>query len=416
MACKDCTGISVPVGGDGPMGPLGPPGLQGNTGPQGPQGPTGSAGPQGPQGTQGIQGPIGPQGNTGPQGPQGPTGPQGNTGPQGPQGLTGPQGPTGTSILPIARTVFVAKNGNDSTGLIERLDKPFLTIDAALDATVLGTPTPSSTTRWMLWVFDGTYDESITLRNGIDINLGSAILEYTGGDGFSTIFTSSVSNDCVIYGGYRIGRLNGTNVASAIGVLHSGATLTINDCKNISSNSPSLSPTILNHGTLRVRNSSITSSFGRAISQGTGNLYIQDCDLTSPQQVLTTTTNIATIYLQRCKLFGNTGGSTIEAFQNGRLTVDNCWVKAIQGDGGGDPIVAPLFVHNSAGDIIIKDSVFYSPVGLNSIRTNTSKSIYVYGRNVANVAKGAGITMLVGNDATSGAGAFGFIVDPVVFF
>ena len=34
----------------------------------------------------------------------------------------------------VANTIFVSKSGNDSTGLVERMDKPFLTISAAITA------------------------------------------------------------------------------------------------------------------------------------------------------------------------------------------------------------------------------------------------------------------------------------------
>lgn len=46
--------------------------------------------------------------------------------------LGGSAPPGGLTSLPIANTLFVAKNGNDATALPNRLDLPYLTIDAAL--------------------------------------------------------------------------------------------------------------------------------------------------------------------------------------------------------------------------------------------------------------------------------------------
>jgi hypothetical protein len=39
--------------------------------------------------------------------------------------------------LPVQNTTYVMKNGSDITGLVERFDKPFLTIQAAVDAAAL---------------------------------------------------------------------------------------------------------------------------------------------------------------------------------------------------------------------------------------------------------------------------------------
>ena len=39
--------------------------------------------------------------------------------------------------MPVENTVFVMKNGNDTTGVVERMDLPFLTINAAIAAAVV---------------------------------------------------------------------------------------------------------------------------------------------------------------------------------------------------------------------------------------------------------------------------------------
>ena len=65
----------------------------------------------------------------------------------------------------IENTVFVTKNGNDGTGLIERLDKPFLTITAAISAAV------NATKPMTVMVYPGTYAENMVLKNAIDVHL-----------------------------------------------------------------------------------------------------------------------------------------------------------------------------------------------------------------------------------------------------
>ncbi len=91
---------------------------------------------------------------------------------------TGPVGPTGAAGTPatvqVSNTVFVSKLGSDSgltIGLPERLDRPFLTIAAAITSAL--TLTPASTKRINIVIFGGTYTENLTLANSY-LNLTSA--------------------------------------------------------------------------------------------------------------------------------------------------------------------------------------------------------------------------------------------------
>jgi len=105
-------------------------------------------------------------------GPVGPTGANGATGTTGPTGPTGPDGP----IFTIARKVFVTSEGNDITGLVERIDMPFRTAEAAIlaafDAKNIGE-------RWVVVMAPG-YFGNVNLRDEIDL-LGcgeSSVLGY----------------------------------------------------------------------------------------------------------------------------------------------------------------------------------------------------------------------------------------------
>jgi len=85
---------------------------------------------------------------------QGPTGDAGPTGLQGLTGLTGPQGTT----LKLDEAIYVAKNGNDSTGN-GSMGTPFLTIGQAL--TLCNNNSIGST----IYVMPGVYTENLTFSN-----------------------------------------------------------------------------------------------------------------------------------------------------------------------------------------------------------------------------------------------------------
>jgi hypothetical protein len=90
--------------------------------------------------------------------------------------IPGPPGPAGTSSVLIKFTAFVAKNGNDSTALVERLDKPFLTIMAATNAIATAYPGRTVDSRVRVIVFDGKYTENIFLKKFVDYDLGNIVL------------------------------------------------------------------------------------------------------------------------------------------------------------------------------------------------------------------------------------------------
>lgn len=81
--------------------------------------------------------------------------------------------------IPIDRTVFVSKNGDNGTALPGRLDRPFLTIEAAITAAL--TLSPNTTSRVLIKVFSGYYlNDTLTGYNGLDFDLSGCSLEYTG--------------------------------------------------------------------------------------------------------------------------------------------------------------------------------------------------------------------------------------------
>ncbi len=111
-----------------------------------------------------------------------------------------PVGPPGsTPTIPIGNTAFVSKLGSDSTGLIERLEYPFLTIGAAEAACSSGDT---------IYVFPGAYTANGLGKDGVTyhflagatnssalnmFNLSSAMTVVVRGDGVFTITGSSAT-------------------------------------------------------------------------------------------------------------------------------------------------------------------------------------------------------------------------------
>lgn len=98
----------------------------------------------------------------------------------------------GSSSLVTSNVLYVAKNGNDTTGRSNRLDLPFLTLTAAQNAWTNG---------YTIHVFPGTYNEALPVQpDGIKwfFDLGGNI-NYTG-SGLTNIFT--ITNGFCTVGGF----------------------------------------------------------------------------------------------------------------------------------------------------------------------------------------------------------------------
>ncbi len=123
--------------------------------------------------------------------------------------------PTATPIY-VYNTVYVMKNGLDSSGLVERFDKPFLTIAAARTAALAYFTSRSISSRVRIVVESGNYTETITLYDFIDYDLGNSVI--TSPIGSNGIVTANVAftnltygYNCIIYGNALIQGANITN-------------------------------------------------------------------------------------------------------------------------------------------------------------------------------------------------------------
>lgn len=109
--------------------------------------------------------------------------------------------------LVVNNTVFVMKNGDNSTGLVERMDKPFLTIAAARAAALAYFTSRTQSSRVRIVVESGYYQEPIYIDDFIDYDLGNSVIESTSSgiatiqinEGNYTATTNGVPN-AIIYG------------------------------------------------------------------------------------------------------------------------------------------------------------------------------------------------------------------------
>lgn len=97
----------------------------------------------------------------------------------------------------IANTVYVMKSGNDSTGLVERFDKPFLTIAAARAAALVAFTSRTANARIRIIVESGNYLEGIIIDDFIDYDLGNSVI--------SPLNTSANTESCIADNGLVAG-------------------------------------------------------------------------------------------------------------------------------------------------------------------------------------------------------------------
>jgi hypothetical protein len=222
------TGEAGPTGADGVTGPTGSNGIDGATGPTGLQGDTGATGQTGATGGTGALGPTGAAGSTGPTGAAstvaGPTGATGPTG-AGATGATGPTGPNGT--LKLNQAIYVAKNGNDTTGN-GSMGTPFITIAKAL--TLCRNDSIGST----IYIMPGAYTENLTLSN-LNVSLvGSG--SFPGEQQNTTIignhtYTNSTGTNAVLFQGLTLANATAsTSLINMSGTPSLVPTLTLSSC------------------------------------------------------------------------------------------------------------------------------------------------------------------------------------------
>lgn len=130
-------------------------------------------------------------------------------------------GIVGNNAIIVQNTAYVMKNGSDTTGLVERFDKPFLTISAAVAAIRVAYPDAVRTyaNRFKVIVEDGTYDEGLMqFYPYIDFDFGNSVI-YAGfkNDAVGVTYSSNPNNDFTtkIFGNARLYR-----TTTAVGLIY----------------------------------------------------------------------------------------------------------------------------------------------------------------------------------------------------
>lgn len=299
--------------------------------------------------------------------------------------VTDSGGKTAVAIngISVKNTVFVSKNGNDSTGLVESMDYPFLTITAARAAALAAFTSRTQTDRVLVKVATGNYTDKIIVDDFIDYDLSDSII------------TTPAGHNCIEDNGSAYTACTSGAFTSMI---YGNATL-ISSLANYAC----ISITSTNSGNLRlfVSCSKVTSAIFEAIIISTGYLcvyanyiYIDNAN-TATSQCINLATDISysvlpTIEVYNAKIYTNQSGSinSVIEFSNANPTLNvgygkcmlvncevGCWSStraAINCDATGTGV----------GQITLKDTLIYSAT-TPSIKDEGSVSavikVYAYG-------------------------------------
>lgn len=165
---------------------------------------------------------------------------------------------TASSTVTTDNVLYVAKNGNDGTGTRNKLTSPYLTIQAAITAASSGD---------MVYVYPGTYNESIVLKNGVNIYFtdGAIISNNTA----SIVTDNNVAVTCVIDG---YGEFINTSTSSgrSVFVISNASSNIIIRAKYVENNGYSGACLYMDNGTVRYE---VTNSYSKTYGSNKG-IYI----------------------------------------------------------------------------------------------------------------------------------------------
>lgn len=306
-------------------------------------------------------------------------------------------GVVGDNAIVVKNTAYVMKNGSDTTGLIERFDKPFLTIVAAVNAlrATYNDATRTPTNRFKVIVEDGTYTETsaLYLYPYIDFDFGNSVIyAQILNNAVGVTYSSNPNNDYTtkIFGNARFYRY--TSAVFTFGFSNESARILINcdtissdrdDCINISDGYVKV---ICN----KIYNDNTVNSFrqfSHAIEMSQGD--------TSRVSYLPCTLEIvgADIYMlndQACTIhFATVGNSTTTLNQT--LNLYNCRVINSLGSGSDDGKLSAIGVgvthpEQLGSTLNLYNTVLYSKWGRSIFISNaTSKAnLTVYYYNLTN--------------------------------
>lgn len=335
-------------------------------------------------------------------------------------------------------TLYVSKNGSDSTGTVETPGLPFLTITAARTAAIAyydgSSPTRpllSATQRVLIVVYPGVYNEAININTGalggyIDYDLTTAIIDLNAGAAY-TIDDNNTASNCIIYGNAQIkrstaGTLGGIaiqhintdlkvyvdSIISTIGLaIEQVNGKLIVDCNYIQGNGIFAIQCAAGTQTINVKKPIvITGGAGNCVSCYTGTQTINgniDATLGIDGASCTGGTQIIKGNIIGATRYGANVATTGTQIINGDITLTSGTQVAYCAAGGtqiinNSRLLAPVNVdvirQASTGVQIINNcTLLTSGTG---VSVTASSTVKIYGTCQANAAIGAGVTLQIG--------------------
>jgi hypothetical protein len=314
----------------------------------------------------------------------------------------------------IGKTVWVDKtNGNDGTAQRGRVDLPYLTLGAAKTAAQSGDT---------IIVGPGTYDEKNLLKDGVNWHfLNGAKVAYTGSAAGGIFDTSANgSNGAVTSRITGDGEFSLANVTSSGHVIHSSAAssdLIINGRK-MSSADPTIKIATPS-GSCEVNVTTVTCTAGDAIQQ-TGNstantVRAQQIDSSGGNGVRLSAGNLDVISYKISSsaaqaVYASGGGGTITAHiisssannaveynnpYNAILTIRHARIVSTLVSTAGRAI---YIATGTSGIKLVNCTLVANataPAATTSIDALAAATVHLHGESVANIAKGANVTVAV---------------------
>jgi hypothetical protein len=301
--------------------------------------------------------------------------------------------------LRVQNTVYVMKNGSDSTGLVERFDKPFLTIVAAVDALRVMFPDNIRTplNRYKVVVEDGSYNEStIFLYPYIDFDFGNSVITACISDDFTSTVTYSANSNkdftTKIFGNARL--IKGSTFVITVWVTNPSSRILI-QCDTISSNADDAVGTT--GGYLRILcnqiyNDSFGNVNGHAIEMQqyitVGGIFPKSTvDIVGAKIYVLNNTVASTIN------FGNLG-TTLTPNLNQTLNLYNCTVVNDLGNANNNETFSAITCGTThsiqqGSTLNLYNSVIYSKYGksvfVSSAKPEAHLTVYYYNLNSTNI-------------------------------
>lgn len=282
-------------------------------------------------------------------------------------------------VIYVNNTVYVMKNGNDSTGQVQRIDKPFLTIQAAINAADTYFTSRSYNNRVLIIVESGYYIDTIILKPYIDFDLQNSFIELTNNDGLTDngvdfgsspnyAFTNIIYGNATIKGQIAGSWMKGVNTKLLL------------NCDSIFGDT--YDGMIIENAYIRVFANRIYSNdtvreFTQAVNPyGAGKCEIYNADIFTPlngqQSAIefnggTNFNDCGQLWLHNCRVSCRT---------------DNGYLSAAINTGGTQS--------NDYGILYLYNTLIYSENGLAIASFNTSNmKVYYYGLNNSNNVSGA---------------------------